>query len=446
MNIIIAGDGEVGFYLAKMLLSENHDITIVDPHSELLQMLESQMDVMTIAGNSTSIRVLERANVNKADLLISVLHDEQVNIVTCMLGKKLGAKRTIARINNVEYRSPQNVIRFREMGIDELVAPELIAAKEILKLLTESAATEIIDFSEGKLSLYLIKLEESALVLGKTLNQMAKEYPKLNFRCIAIHRKGETIIPKGDDHFEVGDLSYVITRPDGISELLKLGGKRKIDIKNVMIIGGGRIGRKTARALEKQVNVKMIEIDNERIDSLVDSIRNTMIIKGDARDVSLLEEEGIRKMDAFVATTDNSETNIFTCLLAKKFGVPKVIPLIENEDYFDISQRIGIDTMINKKLYTASYITRFTMGAEVSDIRCLSNVDADALEFVVKEGSPATKKPIRKLKMPNGAIIGGVIRANEGYIAVGDFQMKAGDKVVVFALPKAIQRTAVLFK
>ena len=195
MQIIIAGDGEVGFYLAKMLESENHDITIVDPHSELLKMLESKMDVMTIAGNSTSVRVLERAHVDKADLLISVLHDEQVNIVTCMLGKKLGAKRTIARINNVEYRASHNIARFKEMGIDELVAPELIAAREILKLMTESAATEIIEFSEKKLSLYLIKLDKKALVLGKTLNQIAKEYPKLDFRCIAIHRQSTTIIP-----------------------------------------------------------------------------------------------------------------------------------------------------------------------------------------------------------------------------------------------------------
>ncbi len=446
MQIIIAGDGEVGFYLAKMLESENHDITIVDPHSELLKMLESKMDVMTIAGNSTSIRVLERAHIDKADLLISVLHNEQVNIVTCMLGKKLGAKRTIARINNVEYRAPHNVTRFKEMGIDELVAPELIAAREILKLVTESAATEIIEFSEKKLSLYLIKLDKKALVLGKTLNQIAKEYPKLDFRCIAIHRQSTTIIPTGDDHFEEGDLAYVITLPNGISEVLKLGGKRKIDINNVMIIGGGRIGRKTARELEKQVNVKMIEIDKERADKLVDSIRNTLIINGDVRDVNLLEEEGIHKMDAFIATTDNSETNIFACLLAQKYGVPKVIPLIENVDYIDIAQRIGIDTIINKKLITASYITRFTLDAEVTDIKCLSSVDADALEFIAKEGTPVTRKPIKNLKMPKGAIIGGIVRGEEGYIAVGDFQIKAGDKVVVFSLPKAVHKVTALFK
>jgi trk system potassium uptake protein TrkA len=445
MNIIIAGDGEVGFHLAKMLLSKQHDITIVDPHSDLLEMLESHMDVMTITGNSTSIRILERANISKADLLISVVHDEEVNIVTCILGKKLGAKRTIARVNNTEFIAPHNKKRFKELGIDEMVAPELIAAKEILKLLTQSAATEIIDFSEGRLSLYLLRLNRKASVIGKTLNQIAQENPHLKFRCIAIQREGKTIIPTGDDHFANDDLAYVVTLPNGIDELLKMGGKHKIDIRNVMIIGGGRIGRKTARELEKTVNVKLIEINRERSMSITDSIRNTLIINGDARDVDLLEDEGIQSMDAFIAVTDNSETNVFSCLLAQKYGVPKVIPLIENVDYFDIAKKIGIDTMINKKLITASYITRFTMNAEVSDIKCLSSVDADVLEFIVKENASVTEKPIRQLKLPKGAIIGGIVRNGEGHIAMGDFQILPHDKVVVFALPEAIQKVTTLF-
>ncbi|MEA3504318.1 MAG: Trk system potassium transporter TrkA [Bacteroidota bacterium] len=445
MNIVIAGDGEVGFHLAEMLESEDHDITIVDPHSELLEMLSSHTDVMTITGNSTSIKVLEQAKVNKADLLISVVHNEEVNLVTCMLGKQLGAKRTIARINNVEYLTPANEKHFQEMGIDALVCPERIAAKKILKLLSQSTATEIIDFSEGKLSLYLIRLEQNALVIGKTLSQIAQEYPILDFRCIAIYRRGKTIIPSGEDHFEVGDLSYVITKPNGIKNINKLGGKTKIDIKNVMIIGGGRIGRKTARELEKKVNVKLIDIDKERCERLTENIRNTLIINGDSRDVNLLENEGIRNIDAFIAVTNSSETNIFNCLLAKEYGVPKVIPSIENVDYFDISKNIGIDTIINKKLITASYIVRFTLDEKVSEVKCLSGIAAEALEFIVKEKSQATKKPIRKLKIPDGAIIGGIIRGNKSFIATGDLQINANDKVVVFALPKANKKIKTLF-
>lgn len=445
MNIIIAGDGEVGFHLAKMLSGENHNITIVDPHQELLKMIETHTDLMTITGDSTSISVLEQANVRRADLLISVVHDEKVNIITCILGKKLGAKRTIARINNTEYLTAENRELMRSLGIESMVCPERIASKELVKLLNQTAATEIFDFSEGRLSLFLIKLDEKALVLNQSLNQIAAEHPKLNFRAVAIHRNNKTIIPKGSDEFKVGDLAYVITRPDGIDALLKLGGKQKQEIRNVMIVGGGRIGRKTARRIERDMNVKLIEMDKERCLSLIDQLEHTLIINADARDIELLEDEGIRNMDAFIAVTNDSETNILTCLLAQRFGVKRVIPLIENIDYIDISQSIGIDTIINKKLITASYIVRFTMDAEVSSIKCLSGIDAEVLEFVVKPGAYVTRRPINRIDIPKGSIIGGIVRGMQSFIAVGDFQIQEGDKVVIFALPEAISKVQDLF-
>ncbi|MCD6661309.1 MAG: Trk system potassium transporter TrkA [Lentimicrobium sp.] len=445
MNIIIAGDGEVGFHLAKMLSGENHNITIVDPHQELLKMIETHTDLMTITGDSTSISVLEQANVRRADLLISVVHDEKVNIITCILGKKLGAKRTIARINNTEYLTAENRELMRSLGIESMVCPERIASKELVKLLNQTAATEIFDFSEGRLSLFLIKLDEKALVLNQSLNQIAAEHPKLNFRAVAIHRNNKTIIPKGSDEFKVGDLAYVITRPDGIDALLKLGGKQKQEIRNVMIVGGGRIGRKTARRIERDMNVKLIEMDKERCLSLIDQLEHTLIINADARDIELLEDEGIRNMDAFIAVTNDSETNILTCLLAQRFGVKRVIPLIENIDYIDISQSIGIDTIINKKLITASYIVRFTMDAEVTSIKCLSGIDAEVLEFVVKPGAYVTRRPINRIDIPKGSIIGGIVRGMQSFIAVGDFQIQEGDKVVIFALPEAISKVQDLF-
>lgn len=445
MNIIIAGDGEVGFHLAKMLSGENHNITIVDPHQELLKLIESHSDLLTITGDSTSIRVLEQANIRRADLLISVVHDEKINITTCVLGKKLGAKRTIARINNTEYLTVENREIMRSLGIDAMVCPERIASKEIVRLLSQTAATEIFDFSEGRLSLFLIKLDEKSSVINKTLTQIAKENPKLDFRAIAIHRNSKTIIPKGDDVFKLNDLAYVITKPDGIDDLLRLGGKQKQEIHNVMIVGGGRIGRKTARRLEREMNVKLIEMDKERCLSLIDQLEHTLIINADARDIELLEDEGIRNMDAFIAVTNDYETNILTCLLAQRFGVKKVIPLVENIDYIAISQSIGIETIINKKLITASYIVRFTMDAEVTSIKCLSGIDAEVLEFVVKPGAYVTKKPIKNIDIPRGSIIGGIVRGLKSYIAIGDFQIQEGDKVVIFSLPEAIGKVQDLF-
>lgn len=445
MNIVIAGDGEVGFHLAKLLSGENHNITIVDPHKDLLHLIESQSDLMTITGDSTSFEVLKKANVHRADLLLSVVHNEETNLVTCIIGKKLGAKRTIARINNTEYLEPENIKFLKGIGVDELVCPERVAANEVIRLLQQSGATEIFDFSDGNLHLFLIKLDEKALVIGKSLDEIAAENKNLEFRAVAIHRNSMTIVPKGDDTFQVNDLAYVITTTSGIDALLRLGGKEKVDIRNVMIIGGGRIGRKTALGLENEMNIKLIELNKERCLHLADILSNTLVINGDARDFQLLQEEGLKNMDAVVAVTDDSETNIFICLLAKKFGVKKIIPLVENIDYIDISQNIGIETIINKKLITASHINRFTMDAEVASVKCLHGIDAEVLEFVVQPGSRATRKPIFRLSIPRGAIIGGIMRKDESFIAVGKTQIKEGDKVVVFALPEAIQKVEKLF-
>lgn len=445
MRIIIAGDGEVGLYLAQELSQEDHDITMIVPNDELVRTIESHSDVMAYVGDPTLISVLTRANVKKADLLISGLHEERINIVTAALGKKLGAAKTIARINTLEYLSDSSRNMFAEIGIDHLVCPEDIAANEIVDLLKQTAATETFDFSEGKLSLFLLRLEKNAPVLNKTLDQIAKEFVHLDFRAVAIHRDRKTIIPKGGDGFQENDLAYVITKPQGIKDLLKLGGKSKITIHNLMLLGGGRVGKTVARRLEHSMNIKLIEKDKERAIQLANFLDSSLVIHGDARDIQLLEDEDITGMDAFVALTDNSETNILACLHAKKFGVPRTIALVENIDYIDISQNIGIDTIVCKKLSTASNIIRFTMASHVTSIKCLSAINAQVLELVALPHSPVTRVPIRKLKFPHGAIIGGIVRGQDSFIAVGDFQIMEGDKVVVFALPEAIHQVDDLF-
>lgn len=445
MNILIAGDGEVGLHLAKELTHENHNITIVDPHEDLLKMVELHTDLMTITGDSTSISVLKSANIHKTDLLISVVHNEQINIITAILGKKLGAKKTIARVNSLENLSEENKQIYKSLGIDSLICPEEIAAQEITNLLHQTAATEIFDFTDKKLSLFLIKLEENASVMHKTLNQIAKENPTLKFRAVAILRNGETIIPKGSEKFHPNDLAYVISKPDGVDELMKISGKSQIEIENIMVIGGGRVGRTACKQLEKEINIKLFEKDKEKCLSLTDYLEETLVINGDARDIQLLEDEDIRGVDAFIAVTDNSETNILTCLHARKFGVKKTIALVENIDYIEISQNIGIDTIVNKKLITASYIVQFTMGSEVTSLKCLSGVDAEVFELVAKPSSAVTRNLLKDLKIPNGAIIGGICRGNESFIATGNSQIIEGDKVVVFSLPQAISKVNKLF-
>lgn len=446
MNIIIAGDGEVGLHLAKLLTDEQHNITFIDPNDELLNVVSDHSDLMTVVGSSISVDVLEEANIRNADLLIAVLHEEAINILTAILGKKLGAKKTVARITNREFMSPKNLAILEEKGVDILINPEQVAANEIVQLLKQTAATEVFEFSEGKLQLFLIKLDKYALVVNKTLNQIAVEFPNIEFRAVAIHRDGKTIIPAGDDYFRANDLAYVITKPEGVDLLLELGGKQNFDINDIMIIGGGRIGRMTAKELQNQLNIKLIESEAKRATALSNELDHTLVINGDARDVDLLDDEGIREMDAFIAVTNHTETNILTCLHARKLGVKRTIALVENIEYIDIAQNTGIDTIINKKLITASVINLYTMEAKVTTVKCLNGINADVIEVVAMPKSTVTKKPLKKLILPNGSIIGGIIRGEESFIAIGDFQLEAGDKAVVFAIPSALHKINKLFK
>ena len=446
MDIIIAGDGEVGMHLAEALERGDHSITIVDPHEELLKMVESHSDLMTIAGDSTSIKTLQKANVKKADLVISVLHDEHINLLTGILAKKLGAKRVIVRVNTMENLSQESWRIYQDLGIDGIISPEDIAAQEIITLLRQNAATEAYGFAGGKLEMYMMKLEDNATIIDKSLEEIYERYKHLDFRPVAIHRRQSTFIPHGEDVFKAGDMVYVVSKPHALKELMILSGKQKYSIHNVMIVGGGRVGRMTAKRLAGEMDIKIIENDKDRCYELTNMLTNTLIVNADARNVDMLEEEGIKSVDAFIAVTDNTETNILTCLQAKAHGVKKTIALVENIDYIDISQNIGIDTIINKKLIAASYMVRYTLGDNVYALKCLSGIDADIIELIVPDGCAATMRPINKLRMPDGAIIGGVIRGEISYIATGDFQIQAEDRVVVLALPDAVKDMEKLFK
>ncbi|KAF5084703.1 Trk system potassium uptake protein TrkA [anaerobic digester metagenome] len=445
MNIIVAGAGEVGTHLAKMLSNEYHEITVIDPDAEKLDEIASSSDLITVVGSATSIAALKEANIKKADLFIAVAHSEETNIISATLAKRLGAKKVIARIDNNEYLLPNNKEIFLNLGIDSLIYPEKLAAREVIGLLGQTSSTEYVDFSGGKLSLAVFRLEEDAPVIDQTLLQATKDHRNLEYRAVAISREGETIIPRGNDQFKVNDLVYVIANQGGIGDMLKYSGKTNIDVHNLMILGGSRIAVRIASDLEKHVNIKLIEEDKEKSSRLANYFKNTLVIQGDGRNTDLLIEEGLEYMDAFVAVTGNSETNILSCMVAKRLGVKKTIAEIENIDYIKLAESIGIDTVINKKLITASRIFRYTMSTDVSAIKCLTGSDAEVIEFIVKPGSPATKGRIKDINFPKDAIIGGVVRGDKSFIAKGDTVISAYDRVVVFALPSAINKVGRFF-
>ncbi|MFK7970053.1 MAG: Trk system potassium transporter TrkA [Bacteroidia bacterium] len=447
MKIIIAGAGEVGYHLAKILADEEHDIVLIDKREDALAHASSHIDVSTLRGNVISVKMLEDAGVNGADLLIAATSEEEVNITTAIIGKSLGAKRTIARISNPEFQDQKDKIDLSTLGIDAMVFPEDLAAKEIFRLIKRSNLTDSFDYGGGRLTLTGIILNEYAPLTGKTVSEGATIIPGLKYTVVALLRKGETIIPRGDTIFMPEDHLFFISHPERLEDIRKLAGKEKIAIKNIMILGGSLIGRITAGLLESKYQVKLIDSDKEKCFDLADELSETMVLHGDGSDVEMLEEEGIGEMDAFIAVTGNSETNIIASLVAKNRGVERTIALVENIDYITLSQNIGIDTFINKKLITVNNIFRFVREGKVAALTSLHGVESEVLEFIVQPKSKVTKTAIKDLKgFPRGAVIGGIIRKGKSFIAEGDTVIKEDDHVVVFSLPSCIHTIEEFFK
>ena len=448
MKIIIAGAGEVGFHLAKLLSFESQDITLIDTHRDSLSYADTHLDIRVVRGDATSIKVLEDSNVTDTDLVIAVTSSETTNITVCVLAKQLGAKRTIARISNTEFIDRKDEVGFTKFGIDELISPESLAANEIELLLNQSAFNDTYEFEGGALTMIGLHLNRTNSFIDKTVKEVASVFPNLKYVPIAMQRYGTqyTIIPRGDTQFKEGDQVYFITTKEGVDEIYELTGKQRHEIRNVMILGGSNIGYKTASDLCKnRFNVKLIENDKEKAFEIADDIPSCLVINGDGRNVELLLEEDVQDMDAFISVTGNSETNIMSCLVAKSKGVKKTIALVENMDYFQLSHSIGIDTLINKKLLAANNIFRYIRKGEVVAMTKLNNMNAELLEFVVTPSSNVTNKTIRDIDIPRSAIIGGVVRNGEGQIALGDFKIQSGDRVVVCCQPQSIGKVEKLF-
>ena len=452
MKIVIAGAGAVGSHLAKMLNNETNEVTVIDERQDRLDALTAVTDVVTVEGNPSAIHILNEAGVPDADLFIAVNPSESqdVNIVSAMLAKKLGSKKVTARINNEEYLSYENKYLFTEMGIDLLFYPEKIAAGEIVDLLKRTATTDSLEFARGKLQVAVFKLEEESELIGMNMAEFsavaATEGQK--FRVVAISRNDETIIPKFDTKFKYHDLVFIISKREGMNMLMKYIGKENIEEKNLMILGGSPIGTMVAKQLSKQMeSIKLIEMNKQKCVDLSEEMpSNVMIVNGDGRNSDMLLEEAIREYDAFVAVTNNSETNILACVAAKSLGVPRTIAEVENLEYIKLAESMGVDAVINKKLITAGRIFKFTLSSKVRFIKYMSGTKAEVLEYIVSPGSAITKSTLMEMDFPKNAIVGGVIRGNESFIAVGDTQIQAYDRVAVFALPEAVKEVDKFFK
>ena len=446
MKIIIAGAGDVGSHLAKLLSSESHDIYLLDENEERLNTISSQIDVFTIAGDAKSVEIMEQKLISTCDLLIAVTSSEETNMLICILGKKLGAKHTIARINDDNIINENREHFYNELGIDTLISPTHLATLEIERLINQAAFTDDIEFDNGKLTVFGISLSKKSILIDKSVRESADLNPNLSFKPLALHRNDLTLLVDGDTILKENDIVYFISLKESIENIITLCGKTSIEIRDVMIIGGSRIGLNIAKLLEKNYNISLVEKDKAKCEQLASILKKTLVININGHDVKILEEEGLAEMDALISVTANSEMNVMTSLVGKNHGIKKTIARIENFDYINLSQSIGVDTIINKKIIAADKIFKFVRKGNVSSVANLHGTNAEIIEFIVKSNTKITKKPINQLNFPKDSNIAGIIRNGIPIIPFGDFQLIENDKTIVFSLTESIKEIEKFFQ
>ncbi|MDL2266209.1 Trk system potassium transporter TrkA [Parabacteroides sp. OttesenSCG-928-G21] len=440
MKIIIAGAGEVGTYLARMLSREKMDIILMDPNEERLDFSNtSSMEILPVVGNPTSLVDLDEAGIKDADLFVSVTPEETMNITACVLAHSLGARKTVARINNYEYLLPKNKEMFQQLGIDSMIYPEMLAAKEIVTAVRRPWARQYWELFGGAIILIGVKLRENSKLVNKQLLELSSEDKR--YHIVAIKRNNKTIIPRGQDKILADDLVFFTTTKEYIEEVRLHAGKEDPEVKKVIIMGGGRIALRASQYLPNHIRVKILETDKRKSHRIAEVVpNNVLIINGDGRDTDLLIQEGIKDAQAFVSLTENSSTNILACLAAKRFGVYKTIALIENLDYIPMAENMDIGTIINKKQIAASHIYQYLLDADVSNVKSLAFANADVAELVARPDSKITRKQVKDLKLPHDMTLGGLIRNGEPMMVNGSEQIQANDHVVVFCLDTAIRK------
>lgn len=445
----------MGAHLAKMLSNESNEITVIDSDPERIRTLSQTADVATILGGPSSIPLLKEAGCSSADLFIAVnpLQPQSVNIVSALLAKKLGTKRVVARVDDEDFLSPENKLLFKDMGLDMMFFPEKSASDEVDDMLRSSASTDTLDFARGKLQLGVFKLDDDSPLLDMTVAEFSQAISQLpngsEFRIVAISRGNATLIPKSDSTFKPGDYLYIISCRDGMPTLMRYLGKDKMDIRRVLILGGSEIGQMVAARLaaRKMDDIKIIDIDPKHCRYLSEVLPDSVSVAlGDARNADFLKEEGLSSYHAVLAFTGSDETNILSCVVAKKMGVSRVIAQVENLEYIRLAEDMGVDSVINKKLITASRIFKFTLSDKVRSVRYVSGTDAEVLEYTAAPGSRITKKPLKDIEFPADAIIGGIIRGGDSFIAVGNTHIEAYDRVAVFAIPDAVKEVDKFFR
>jgi trk system potassium uptake protein TrkA len=445
MNILIIGAGEVGFQLTKRLSAEKHNITILEKNPVKANRAKEQLDAMVVTGTASSFDDLKQARIEEADIFVAMSNVDEVNLMACRYANKLDCPLKIARVRNPEYIRPNFLLSKEEMGVDLLIHPEKETADAIIRLIRQSSATDVVEFCGGKIQLMGIRLEASSPIVRRTLREIWNEYDNLAARVVCINRKNNTIIPSGEDILVPGDQIFVMCHKDLVSTIVKITGKENVSIQNIMILGGGLIGRYVAIKLENEMNIKVIESRAEKSEEIADILHKTLVIHGDGTDVDLLAQESIIDMDSFIAVTGDDETNIISTLVARHLRVPRTIALVNKTEYLPITPTIGMDAVVSKKLLTVNAILRFIQKSAFERIETVPGIEAQIIEIIPQKNSKITKKSLKDIHFPKFSMVGAVERRGEVMVPMGDTQILEGDRVVVFALPKALGDVEKLF-
>lgn len=449
MKILIAGAGEVGFELSKVLSEENHDVTVLDERQSCLQRVIENLDVLTVEGNATSPNSLIEAGARQADLMVAVTSVDEVNIIASMMAKRLGVKSVIARVRNQELSQPDAPITPSELGIDVLIHPEESAAAEIHQLIKRASASDVVNLADDRLQMIGLRVEAGSDAVNQTLADLASNYEHLSFRVIAISRRGSTIIPRGNNRLMALDHIFIITKTEHVQELVTAAGHKNETLRKVMIAGGSEVGRILAKKLsedKQKWEIKLIEPDKEIATEIANNNRNVLVLNGNPTDPNLLVVEGLSEMDAFISVTDDEESNIISCLMAKHLEVKKTVALVSKTQYVPLSQTIGIDAIVNVKASASDEIHRQIRQGMLLTVKALTGIKAEIIEVIAGKNCTILDKPIHSLKIPDGIVIGGILRNGSAEIATGSSIIRKDDRVIILALPQAINKVEEMFR
>ncbi len=447
MRAIIVGAGKVGFEIAKKLTEDGHDVVVIDRDESALREVEENLDVLAIHGNGASTRVLEEASIRDAGLFIAVTDVDEINIIACMIAKKLGVKTTIARIRNPEYQGLKNwTLSNKQLGIDSVINPEEAVAYEIIKFLRAPAATDIEYFADGRIQMVGFSVQEGSPIANRTIKEANVTFCTIG----AILRDGEVLVPRGTTRIQPGDSIFIIGKSGVPTEIGWLVGKRDQVTRNVVILGGGRTGFILAQYLEKHREygpfVKLIERDREACEELAEKLHHVLVVNGDGTRPDFLREESIRAADSFIAVTDQEQTNLLAGFMAKDLGVQRVIAELHREDYVPIARKMGIDVTVIPRLITASTILRSVPKPNVMSLSLLKEGNLEVLEMIVSQGCRVCSKPLRHIGLPEDVVVGAIIRGDGVIVPRGDTVMCPGDHVLIFAAPTAVPSLEACFR